>query len=157
MSSAQQLLAEYAADHQHPVNKLLHRLCVPAIVVSLLGLLWSLPIPAAAESAPRFVNWATLALAGALAWYLLLSPRLAAGMILVAAVALGIVAMLAELPAPLWLVSVAIFAVAWVGQFVGHAYEGKRPSFLRDLRFLLVGPLWLVASAYGRLGIRVQD
>jgi uncharacterized membrane protein YGL010W len=70
-------------------------------------------------------------------------------------VAVAIVAMLAELPAPLWLVSAAIFAVAWVGQFIGHAYEGKRPSFLRDLRFLLVGPLWLVAAAYARLGIRV--
>ena len=76
-------------------------------------------------------------------------------MILVAAVALGIVATLAELSAPLWLISAAIFAVAWVGQFIGHAYEGKRPSFLRDLRFLLVGPLWLLAGAYERLGIRV--
>lgn len=157
MSRAEQLLSEYAADHQHPVNKRLHRLCVPAIVVSLLGLLWSLPVPGRPESVPEFANWATLALAGALAWYLLLSPRLAAGMILVAAMALAIVALLARLPAPLWLVSAAIFAVAWVGQFIGHAYEGKRPSFLRDLRFLLVGPLWLLAGAYGRLGIRVQD
>ncbi len=154
MSRAQRLLSEYAADHQHPVNRVLHTWCVPAIVVSLLGLLWSLPVP---FPAPPFVNWATLAAAGALIWYLLLSPALGAGMTVLTALALSIVALLADLAIPLWLISVAIFAVAWVGQFIGHAYEGKRPSFLRDLRFLLVGPLWLLAGAYGRLGIRVQD
>lgn len=155
MNRARDLLAEYAADHRHPVNERLHRLCVPAIVISLLGLLWALPFPALAEDMPRIANWATLALIAALAWYLRLSPRLGLGMAVVAAIALGIVAALAMLPAPLWLVSASIFAAAWVGQFIGHAYEGRRPSFLRDLRFLLVGPLWLLAGAYERLGIRV--
>lgn len=155
MTRAQQLLAEYAADHQHPVNETLHRLCVPAIVVSLLGLLWSLPVPAFAEGMPRIANWATLAAIGALAWYLRLSLRLGVGMILVAAVSLIIVAALSLLAVPLWLTSAAIFAVAWVGQFIGHGYEGKRPSFMRDLRFLLVGPMWLLAGACERLGIRV--
>jgi len=44
--------------------------------------------------------------------------------------------------------------VAWIGQFVGHALEGKRPSFFKDVQFLLIGPLWLLASAYRRLGLR---
>src|SRR2546430_9733396 len=39
----------------------------------------------------------------------------------------------------LWLTSVVIFVVAWIGQFVGHAVEGKRPSFFKDLQFLLIG------------------
>jgi uncharacterized membrane protein YGL010W len=155
MTRAHQLLAEYAADHRHPVNERLHQLCVPAIVVSLVGLLWALPVPAFAAGLPRIANWATLALAAALAWYARLSPRLAAGMLVFALIAVGVVAALAELAVPLWLISAAIFAVAWVGQFIGHAYEGKRPSFLRDLRFLLVGPMWLLAGAYERLGIRV--
>ena len=38
-------LDEYGKDHQNPVNKNLHRICVPAIVVSLLGLLWAMPVP----------------------------------------------------------------------------------------------------------------
>jgi uncharacterized membrane protein YGL010W len=155
MTRAHQLLAEYAADHQHPVNERLHQLCVPAIVVSLVGLLWALPVPAFAEGLPQIANWATLALIAALAWYVHLSPRLGAGMIVLSALVLGVVAALAQLSVPLWLVSAAIFAVAWVGQFIGHAYEGKRPSFLRDLRFLLVGPMWLLAGAYERLGIRI--
>ena len=58
---------------------------------------------------------------------------------------------LATLPWPLWLSSVAIFVIAWIGQFIGHAIEGRRPSFFKDLQFLLIGPLWLVAAAYRRL------
>jgi uncharacterized membrane protein YGL010W len=53
----------------------------------------------------------------------------------------------------LWLTSVTIFAVAWIGQFIGHAIEGKRPSFLEDLQFLLIGPLWLLAAAYRKIGV----
>jgi uncharacterized membrane protein YGL010W len=60
---------------------------------------------------------------------------------------------LAHLPWPLWLTSVVIFVVAWIGQFVGHALEGKRPSFFKDLQFLLIGPLWLLATAYRRFSV----
>jgi uncharacterized membrane protein YGL010W len=56
--------------------------------------------------------------------------------------------------APLWLVCVVLFVAAWIGQFIGHAVEGKRPSFFKDLQFLLIGPLWLLADVYRRLGIR---
>ena len=45
------------------------------------------------------------------------------------------------------------FLLLWVAQFVGHKIEGKRPSFLADLQFLLVGPAWVLASLYRRLGI----
>jgi uncharacterized membrane protein YGL010W len=44
--------------------------------------------------------------------------------------------------------------VAWIGQFIGHAYEGKRPSFFKDVKFLMIGPLWLVAALYRRLGLK---
>lgn len=149
------LLAGYAADHQHPFNRLMHRVCVPAIVVSLLGLLACLPVPQAWRAVAPAVNWSGVLVAGALGWYLWLSPRLAAGMAVATILALLLVASLARLPGPLWLASGIVFALAWIGQFIGHAAEGKRPSFLRDLRFLLVGPLWLLAGLYGRLGLRV--
>jgi uncharacterized membrane protein YGL010W len=55
---------------------------------------------------------------------------------------------------PLWGISIGLSALAWVGQFIGHAIEGKRPSFFKDIQFLLIGPLWLLADAYRRLGIR---
>ncbi|HDZ8845068.1 Mpo1-like protein [Aeromonas veronii] len=44
-------------------------------------------------------------------------------------------------------------ALLWIAQFVGHKIEGKRPSFLADLQFLLIGPAWVLASLYRRLGI----
>ena len=47
----------------------------------------------------------------------------------------------------------AVFVVAWIGQFIGHKIEGKKPSFFEDLKFLLVGPAWLLGFVYRRLGI----
>jgi len=51
-------------------------------------------------------------------------------------------------------VCAALFVLAWIGQFIGHAIEGKRPSFFKDVQFLLIGPLWLLADFYRRLGFR---
>lgn len=149
------LLAEYAADHQNPVNRRLHTICVPVIVISLVGLLWSMPVPAAL-SLPPAVNWATVTVVALAVWYLRRSVALGLGMCAALAAALAVVAALDRLATPLWLASLAIFAVGWVGQFIGHGYEGKRPSFFRDLRFLLIGPLWVLDKLYRTLGIRVR-
>jgi uncharacterized membrane protein YGL010W len=147
-------LVEYGASHQNATNKQLHWLCVPAIVLSLFGLLWCLPVPEVFSNASRWINWATVTAAAALAYYLALSARLAVGVFIAFVVLLLITQSLAKLAWPLWLSSLAIFVVAWVGQFIGHAIEGKRPSFFKDLQFLLIGPLWLIAAAYRRFGLR---
>jgi uncharacterized membrane protein YGL010W len=55
--------------------------------------------------------------------------------------------------APLWVICIVIFIVAWIGQFYGHKIEGKKPSFLKDVQFLLIGPAWLMHFVYKRLGI----
>jgi uncharacterized membrane protein YGL010W len=83
------MLDRYKQDHQHPVNKALHTVGIPMIVVSL-------PI-------------------------LPFNPLLGAGM----------------------------FVFGWILQFIGHAFEGKMPSFFRDPRFLLVGPVWAVKKMFG--------
>jgi uncharacterized membrane protein YGL010W len=155
MSQASGLIAEYAGDHQHPMNELIHRLCVPAIAVSLLGLLWCLPVPETIRDVSPWLNWATGFLAASLVYYFRLSARLGFGMLIVAVLAVSIVLGLDRLPGPLWLACIVIFVIAWISQFIGHGIEGKRPSFFRDLQFLLIGPLWLVADLYGKLGIRV--
>jgi uncharacterized membrane protein YGL010W len=51
-------------------------------------------------------------------------------------------------------VAAAVFVVAWIGQFVGHRVEGRKPAFLDDLKFLLIGPARLLALVLRRLGIR---
>jgi uncharacterized membrane protein YGL010W len=47
----------------------------------------------------------------------------------------------------------ALFVFAWVFQFAGHEVEGKKPSFFKDLQFLLIGPAWLMHFLFRRLGI----
>ncbi|MHB8570343.1 MAG: Mpo1-like protein, partial [Metallibacterium sp.] len=46
-----------------------------------------------------------------------------------------------------------VFVLAWIGQFIGHAIEGQRPSFLTDLAYLLIGPAWLVSKLLKRARI----
>lgn len=153
MRTASDWLSEYGASHQNPTNKLLHWICVPPIVLAVMGFLWSAPVPAAFTAISPWLNWATLAALAAVIYYLMLSPALAAGVLVAFAVLLAITHGLAGLPWPLWATSLVIFIVAWIGQFVGHAIEGRRPSFFKDLQFLLIGPLWLLAAAYRRFSL----
>jgi uncharacterized membrane protein YGL010W len=153
MRSVADWLGEYGQSHTDPTNKLLHRVCVPLIVLSVVGFLWSVPVPSAIASASPWLNWATLVAALALAYYAALSVRLAVGVAIAFGVLFAITAALAELAWPLWATSLAIFVISWIGQFVGHSVEGTRPSFFKDLQFLLIGPLWLVAALYRRLGV----
>jgi uncharacterized membrane protein YGL010W len=153
MRSVADWLGEYGRSHADPTNKLLHWICVPLIVLSLAGMVWSIPVPDVFAAVSPWLNWATLGAALALVYYASLSIRLAVGIAVAFAVMFAIVNALAELPWPLWMTSLAIFIGAWIGQFAGHAVEGTRPSFFKDLQFLMIGPLWLLASLYRRLGI----
>jgi uncharacterized membrane protein YGL010W len=146
-------LGEYSASHQNPTNKFLHWICVPPIVLAVMGLLWSIPVPQTLASLSPWLNWASLAAAAALLYYLSLSWRLAAGVLVAFVALLVLTRALATLPWPLWATSLVIFVLAWIGQFIGHAIEGRRPSFFKDLQFLLIGPLWLLAAAYRRLSV----
>ncbi|HRX87808.1 MAG TPA: DUF962 domain-containing protein [Steroidobacteraceae bacterium] len=154
MRTVQQWLDEYGASHQHPTNKRLHWLCVPPIVLTVIGFLWALPVPAAARTAGSWLNWGTLAIVLSVAYYSWLSPRLAMGATVALVALAAIVAWLDRLAWPLWGICLGIFVVAWIGQFIGHAIEGKRPSFFKDVQFLLIGPLWLLSFLYRRAGIR---
>lgn len=153
MREAEHWLDEYARDHQNPVNKTMHRICVPLIVVSLIGLLWSLPTPEAFLRISVALNWGTAFLLAAVVYYFVMSIPLALGMLPFVLLVVVIVNWMDGLPGPLWLWSGAGFVVAWIGQFYGHAVEGRRPAFFRDLQFLMIGPLWLLAALFRRFGI----
>ncbi len=154
MRTMQQWLDEYGESHRHPVNKRLHWICVPAILFSVLGLLWLIPVPAGAATLGTWVNWATLAVALAVIYYLVLSPALAFGMAAIVLLMLFVIAWLETAASfPAWLLFTGIFVIAWIGQFIGHQVEGRKPSFFKDLQFLLIGPAWLLADVYRQLGI----
>lgn len=137
----EQLLAKYSESHVHPTNELIHFICVPAIVLSFLGMIWAVH------------PWAALATTViALVYYLTLSLPFAFGMLAMSCTMLWI---LSQLPQQwMWQISLGIFVVAWVGQFIGHKIEGKKPSFFDDVRFLLIGPLFVLSFLYRRLHIR---
>lgn len=147
----QEWLDEYGESHRHPTNKAVHWVCVPAIMFTVLGLLWLVPVPAAAAALGPWANWATLVVLLTTIWYVILSPPLALGMALVS---LGILALVhaieQTLPFPSWILYLAVFTVAWIGQFIGHRIEGRKPSFFKDVQFLLVGPAWLLSHLYRR-------
>lgn len=148
MKPIRQWLDEYGQSHTHPVNKTLHWICVPLIYWSGYALLSALPDPTLMPAwAPL---WSLLLMAAAQGYYFVLSPPLAAGMLVFNAVVVGVSALLVLGGYPLWLCGLAVFVLAWIGQFVGHLVEGAKPSFFQDLQFLLIGPLWLLDDLLGR-------
>jgi uncharacterized membrane protein YGL010W len=147
-------LTTYGASHRNPMNKRIHRIAVPIIVLDVLGLLHVLPTHAVASWLPP-ASW--LLVVGALAFYARLAPALAAGMLLLTLPAMALLdAGLAAL-GPYALPALGlVFAITWIAQFIGHAIEGTKPSFFEDVQFLLIGPLWLLADAYQRLGVEFR-
>ncbi|MCO6498374.1 MAG: DUF962 domain-containing protein [Chitinophagaceae bacterium] len=148
MKSATQWLQEYGESHQNPTNKLIHWICVPSIFLAIIGFLFSVRLGGG-------WNLAHAALIFLAVYYFRLSFPLGIGMLIFAALCLGICYFLESvLPAPLWVACLIIFIVAWIGQFYGHGLEGKKPSFFKDLQFLLIGPMWLMSFIYKRLGFK---
>ena len=155
MRTADQWLDDYGDSHRNRTNKALHWICVPVIAWCVLGLLWSLPVPAGMRALHPAANWGSIAVLAALLYYSVLSLRLMLGVLpLLLAFLWSIEQVDRSQAVPLWSVCVLLFVLAWIGQFVGHAIEGKRPSFFKDLQFLMIGPLWLMADVYRRAGIR---
>lgn len=154
MKTIHQWLSEYGESHQNQTNKMVHWICVPLIMFSLVGLLWSIPTPEIFKSFSFPINFGTLFLLFALGYYALLSIRLTIGMMFITtAIVVGNYYIEKANMAPLWIVSIVIFVAAWIGQFIGHNIEGKKPSFLKDLQFLLIGPLWIISFVYKKLNI----
>jgi uncharacterized membrane protein YGL010W len=150
MRAIERLFSEYGESHQNATNKRIHWICVPLILWSIIALLWMLRWPGA-ESV--WVNAAVGLLLVAQVYYFSLSMRMGFATLLLNG---GLVLLSWQLHALLgaqlaWL-ALAIFVLAWIGQFVGHKIEGKKPSFFKDIQFLLIGPAWLLGFIFRRFG-----
>lgn len=139
MKPIDQWFDEYGESHQNRINKLVHWVCVPLITFSVLGILWAI-----------HPGVAFLAVGTSLMFYAMLSWRIAAAMLGLSAIMLLI---LDAMPSVFW-PSVIIFVLAWIGQFIGHQVEGKKPSFFKDVQFLLIGPIWLLGFVFRTIGLR---
>lgn len=152
----QNLLDEYSESHQNQTNKLIHWICVPLIFWSIIALIYSIPTGLLrATFGEHFMsNWAIILLIPVFFYYFSLSKTIAIGMLLFTSICLFIAEILVQnTDFPLWGFAIIVFVVSWIGQFYGHKVEGKKPSFLKDIQFLLIGPAWLMHFVYRRIGI----
>jgi uncharacterized membrane protein YGL010W len=155
MRSFETWMEQYGESHQNPTNQLIHKVMVPLIMWTVLGLFWAIPTPEFMNVGP-WLNWSTLFGLGCMIFYLFLNFKMFLGMIFMITPMYLSIYYLAQIPeVSLWKVMVIVFVIAWIFQFVGHKIEGKKPSFIQDLAFLLIGPLWVLRSLYRLIGINV--
>lgn len=156
------LLEEYGSSHKNKTNKFIHWICVPAIFFSIVALIWSIPLgPLENLKIYNFqiINWATISLVLVVFYYIKLSPLLTIGMVFFSTICLYMTNLLENLinsgkiEFQLWLIALTIFVVSWIIQFIGHEIEGKKPSFLKDVQFLLIGPAWLMHFIYKKINL----
>ncbi len=140
-------LIEYSQSHQHPINILIHKFCVPLIMFSLLGILKALPVPL---TWPLWLDWSTFLIAGAMIFYIKLKN---VRVVMALTIFLGIQLLILEALRPrFFLLCVGLFILSWIGQFIGHKIEGRKSSFFKDLLFLLIGPIWTLKTISDQIG-----
>lgn len=151
MRSIHDWFASYSDDHRNETNRAIHWVCVPVILWCAIAALWTIPVPL---SIGRAGLWALPAMFAAFVFYYRLSRALGLAMAIVFIVCALIAEAAYRALGPLHLLQFAIvlFVIAWIGQFVGHKIEGRKPSFLTDLAYLLIGPAWLTGKVMRRFG-----
>ena len=140
MRKVDELFERYGESHRNKTNEAVHWVCVPLITWSVVAALW------AASPVAAYVG-----IALAIAFYAWLSPAIAVGMLAVSALMIFPLTLIGSNALP---VAAVVFVLAWIGQFIGHVIEGRKPSFFEDVKFLLIGPAWLLHLLYRKAGIR---
>jgi uncharacterized membrane protein YGL010W len=140
MKTLDQWLQQYADSHQNRTNQIFHKICVPLIFFTVLGMLW---------------DWSVLELRLAyvfailgMIFYVRLGMKASLLMLVQIAVSFAILNAWSAQSGTVFWPCLAIFVVAWIGQFIGHKIEGKKPSFFVDLQFLFIGPLWVFSFLF---------
>lgn len=147
MRTLNQWFDEYAVSHQNRTNQLIHFFCVPVIFFSIIGMFMSIPSEFLTSlfglNLPIIESWGTVSLTVILMFYLRLSLSMFFK-ILIFSILCVVGNFYLDQALPLFYSSLTIFIIAWIGQFYGHKLEGKKPSFFKDLQFLLIGPAWVI-------------
>ena len=141
MSVLTRLLESYEKNHQNPINEAIHIIAIPLIMFSILGITAAFDI---------FLEYILVGIV--FFYYLKLSKTAALLMLVWLLIFLGLVVLLKS---HIIEISISLFAFGWILQFLGHFIEGKRPSFFEDLRYFLIGPLFVVQKVISKFGIKV--
>ena len=156
MRNLHEWLSEYGESHQNKTNKLIHWFCVPIIMISIFGLLYCIPY---FQDRDWMHNWGFIILIPILFFYFQLSKKIFFVFIVIGIGLLKFNEFLFhclnyQIQSMLFL-HIIIFSIAWIFQFYGHKIEGKKPSFLKDIQFLLIGPAWLLSFIFKKLNIEL--
>ena len=136
MQTVEALFADYASYHQTRVNKIFHRLGIPMIMFSLIGMLTYVPL---FDIGTIRIDAAMVLIGLSSAYYFIIEWRLGIAMI-----AVSIVFYFLSAAIPL-AINAILFVLGWILQFIGHkVYEHKNPAFFRNFVHLLIGPLWIL-------------
>ena len=126
---------------------------MPLVVASLIGMLWSLPVPDMLSAGSPAVNFGSLFVMASFVYYCILSLRLA----LVGLLFLLILAIpsswIAQSGLPLWPIASAVFAPALAWQLIETRRATGHMLLLRNLQYLMLGPIWLFRAAFRRIGL----
>jgi uncharacterized membrane protein YGL010W len=139
--SLNDLLDEYALSHQNKTNKKIHYFCVPIIFWSITAMLWVVALPILGNLAIVMTVLVSI-------YYFSKDMKIAIQMIVFSLFCLLLDGVMQKQGLPLLSIAVIVFIIAWIFQFIGHNIEGKKPSFFKDLQFLLVGPAWIVRELF---------
>ncbi|RMZ59769.1 DUF962 domain-containing protein [Chryseobacterium nematophagum] len=150
------LFAEYSESHKNPTNKLIHWICVPLIFWTVLGFISFIPSPHICSSYYGCISIVSIiAIILVAIFYIRLSFLIGVIMVLVMLLMEHFTyAINIHFRKQAWLVYLGVFIITWILQFIGHKIEGKKPSFLKDIQFLLIGPIWLLSFILKKLGIK---
>ncbi|SMO34157.1 Uncharacterized membrane protein YGL010W [Chryseobacterium rhizoplanae] len=150
------LFAEYSKSHRNATNKLIHWICVPLIFWTILGFASLIPSPHFCASYFRCVSIISLIVIAFITFFYI---RLS----LLIAIVMAVIILIMEhfiyltnisFGKQSWIVYLSVFVITWIFQLIGHKIEGQKPSFLKDLQFLLIGPIWLLGFILKKTGIR---
>ena len=151
MKTPAQWFAMYAESHQNDLNKKIHFICVPVIYYTIIGLLLEIPTSLIENTLqldlPLVENWAVVLAFIVLIFYFLLSFKIFVRMVIFTALCIALNQWIGNFLNN-FQISIGLFVIAWIGQFYGHKIEGKKPSFLEDLQFLLIGPAWVFEKIF---------
>ena len=140
MKTLDQWLSEYSESHQNKTNKAYHQICVPLIFWSVVAFLTLIPLGPISAILPVSLL--------AMTFYFRLGLKPGALMSLLILAMISVSDLIQHMTGHLLEIAVVVFVLAWIGQFIGHNIEGKKPSFFQDLQFLLIGPLWIFGPKF---------
>ncbi|SIQ84529.1 Uncharacterized membrane protein YGL010W [Chryseobacterium sp. RU37D] len=150
------LFAEYAESHRNFTNKMIHWICVPLIFWTILGFISLVPSKSIGFKYIGEISYISIVVITLVTIFytrlsFIIGLIMIFIMILMESFAYGINIRFKENS---WMVYFSVFIITWILQFIGHKIEGKKPSFLKDIQFLLIGPIWLLSFILKKLGIK---